>query len=465
MQATLCPDPPCNGRPCVTVNQESIVLIHIFTVRLSSTSMPATRRQKAFLARSAVQQLSPPKRAVWHSQIAEEDHNANGGKPSDDEPETPQAQQYIFDGVMYRTYQEMVDAKRKRNEQILQDLGFLDSGGVPRLGGSKKTAASQRGIKRQKVKTEPLPQRKSSRLSSEKSNLVALDYYVNDWNRNNAIVAVEGDGIALDAKDTEPPKPEYPKGRLNDGDDLQVEDAVQLMDEKWIKDDSVELAKKFVHETLLELCGGKVGIASSKGKSPTSVAAISIETDLSIKIKDLSIDDEAWVAKVTPERIYSVAAHPSEDKLVACAGDKWGYIGLWDVDAPVNDSHNGVHLFRVHSRPVCSLEWATGDSMISASYDGTIRRLNVETGCFQEIFASYDDSNTYYAEQLGFGLDDGHNFWHQHVSLDHRFAGPDPCLFLATSVGTALHLDLRLADRQRITFNKKLSDRKINTLR
>lgn len=382
---------------------------------------------------------------------------------SDEEPETPHGQTYIFDGVSYHTYQEMVDAKRKRNEQILQGLGFLDTGGAPRLESNRK-AATQRGIKRQKSKTEPLPRRKSSRLSSEKENLVALDYYVNDWNRNNSVVNVEGNGTGFDAKDAEPQKPDYPKGRLNDGDDMKVKDAVEMMDEKWINDDSVELAEQFVQKTLANLCGEKLEIPSSKRTSPTSVTATSLETDLASMVKSLSIDNQECVAKVTPERIYSVAAHPSENKLIACAGDKLGYIGLWDVDAPVDDSRNGVHLFRVHSRPICCLEWATDDSMISASYDGTIRRLNVETGTFEEIFASYDDSNTYYAEELGFGIDEGYSFWHQHVSLDHRFAGSDPCLFLATSVGTALHLDLRLAERQRITFNEQLSERKINTL-
>ena len=37
------------------------------------------------------------------------------------------------------------------------------------------------------------------------------------------------------------------------------------------------------------------------------------------------------VAKVTKDRIFSVAIHPSERKVLACAGDKWGKIGFWDV--------------------------------------------------------------------------------------------------------------------------------------
>jgi hypothetical protein len=425
--------------------------------------MPATRRQKT-AASSAAPQTPPPKRRSTRSQQVEGEEHDNDCILSDDQPETPQVEAYVFDGVSYPTYQEMVDAKRKRNEGILQGLGFLDTGGAPRLESNRKTA-TQRGIKRQKVKTEPLPRRKSNRLSTDKANLVALDYYVNDWNRNNSIIKVEGDDTAVDAKDSEPQKVEYHKGRLNEGDDLKVKDAIEMMNEKWIKDDSVELAERFIQKTLMDLRDEKLDMSSPKGKSPTVVTVASLDTDLTSKVENLSIDKEEWVAKVTPDRIYSVGAHPSEDKLIACAGDKLGYIGLWDVDAPTDDNRNGVHLFRVHSGPVCGMQWATPDSMISASYDGTIRRLNVETGTFEEIFASYDDSNTYHAEELGFGLDEGRRFWHQHVSLDHRFAGPNPCLFLATSVGKALHLDLRVADRQRITFNEQLSEKKINTLR
>jgi len=37
------------------------------------------------------------------------------------------------------------------------------------------------------------------------------------------------------------------------------------------------------------------------------------------------------VAKVVPERSFSVALHPSETKILAATGDKWGHLGIWDV--------------------------------------------------------------------------------------------------------------------------------------
>ena len=41
--------------------------------------------------------------------------------------------------------------------------------------------------------------------------------------------------------------------------------------------------------------------------------------------------NEFRVAKVVPNRIFSVAIHPSESKVLVVAGDKWGKIGFWDV--------------------------------------------------------------------------------------------------------------------------------------
>lgn len=37
------------------------------------------------------------------------------------------------------------------------------------------------------------------------------------------------------------------------------------------------------------------------------------------------------VAKVVPDRIFSLAIHPTEDKMLVMAGDKWGKLGFWDV--------------------------------------------------------------------------------------------------------------------------------------
>ena len=37
------------------------------------------------------------------------------------------------------------------------------------------------------------------------------------------------------------------------------------------------------------------------------------------------------VAKVTKDRVFSLAVHPTHEKLLVMAGDKWGKIGIWDL--------------------------------------------------------------------------------------------------------------------------------------
>jgi hypothetical protein len=422
--------------------------------------MPTTRRRK--------QQQQQQQQQKEKEEVEKEEDDDNDDATDQEEND----QVYLLDGVEYPTYQEMVNAKRKRNQEVLQGLGFLDNAIFKKQQQqATRKMASARGIKKQKIDTAPvLRSRKSSRLTGKKTSLVALDYYVNDWTRNTSFIKVE-EGVDGKGGDDESIAPEIPtnyKGRVNDGSDLTLEEAIALNDPKWIKEDTVESSTHFQTELLANNLNTKPSPSPTTTTSPASVLTDHWRKGLMSMVEDLSIDKEEWVAKVTPDRIYSVTTHPSESKLIACAGDKQGYVGLWDVDAKDgnNNRNNGVHLFRVHSSPVCCLEWASNDSMISASYDGTVRRLNVETGVFEEIFATYDDSDSYYAEELGYGLDEGSRFWLQHVTVDPRYKGSsNPCLFLSTSAGSALHMDLRVADKQRITFHEKLSEKKINTLR
>ena len=65
-------------------------------------------------------------------------------------------------------------------------------------------------------------------------------------------------------------------------------------------------------------------------------------------------------------------------------------------------------------------------------------------------------------DKLGFGTDHGYNSWIQSMELDHRYES-GKCFFLSTSEGGVMHIDLR--DNGRVTFDRVLSERKINTVR
>jgi len=129
-----------------------------------------------------------------------------------------------------------------------------------------------------------------------------------------------------------------------------------------------------LHPLSLEECG-----ASSSSTFLTTLATEPVVTTSSKgDLSSLSINSEQ-VAKVVPDRIFSVALHPGGEKLVAAAGDKWGKVGLWDCLDTESETH-GVHLFHYHSRPVNCLTWDVHSSqrLISTSYDGTSRQLDVE---------------------------------------------------------------------------------------
>lgn len=424
-------------------------------------------------------------------QLVEEESEEESEDEEDNELVGENHQVYVLDGVEYTDYQEFVAAKRKRNQKVLENLGFNDDS-TKFMSRKKPKTALQRGIKSNKsadaLTSTSTRSRRSSRLSGGKTKLVALDYYVNNWN-NDSKTIVQEDG-AVEVEGDEEGNDRVTRGkqgffndRVNDGSELSIQGAVRLNDPKWIRDNSVDLAKTFLDDLATSSGGSnptsrrnilRKSMETSRirrntdTKCPTSAVYGTDDWDATVitQVESLSIDKDEWVAKVTPDRIYSVVAHPSESKLVCCAGDKQGYIGLWDVDGATSENNNGVNLFRVHSRPICCLQWLNSNAMISASYDGTVRRLDVETGTFEEIFATYDDSDTTFAGDLGYDLDQGSRYWTQYVTQDPRYHGSsNPCLFVSTSVGDIFHLDLRVAHKERITFHESVSDRKVNTVR
>jgi hypothetical protein len=400
-----------------------------------------------------------------------------------------------------------VVAKRERNQKILLGLGLQHN-----LTEKKRKARPAAASRKVVATTTFAPARKSSRLSGDTTHHVALNYNVNDSVFDTSMVKMNEDGGDDEKGDNDNNKktPSYYKGRLNDGSDLTLEQAMGFNQTKLAKWTAEEAGVVQAFQQLTqELChlnhhtmttSHSSSLSTRTTTSPTSVVVLGSDTAddpqdttklswLQEKVDQLSIDNDEWVAKVTPERIYSVVMHPSSSKLIACAGDKTGHVGIWDVTASTaaatntnaaascssrngdgDDHQNYQHLFRPHSSVICCLAWTSTTTLVSASYDSTVRCFNAETETVTQLFGTYDDSDSFYAEDLGFGLDQGYRYWIQHVSVDPRYkanGGPttNPSLFLSTSVGTALHLDLRTTGKERITFHESLSDKKLNTLR
>ena len=112
-------------------------------------------------------------------------------------------------------------------------------------------------------------------------------------------------------------------------------------------------------------------------------------------LKKLRITPER-VAKVVPNRIFSLAIHPTESKVLLAAGGKWGSIGFWDVLDNESEKH-GVQVIKHHSRPINCLTFDIYNSskLISTSYDGSVRIFDINAQSSSVLFAYPEDSSNY----------------------------------------------------------------------
>lgn len=385
--------------------------------------------------------------------------------PLSDDDDVPQT--FMFNGKTYESYQEMVNAKRQRNQDVLARSGLLEAKAAIDNAAleQKATKAASRGLKRSNSPREPLPRRKSSRLQG----VAASGIYVESELAAGKVVIAGGLYTPDESENLK-----FFNNRVNDGSSLSVSEAVELCGSKWNKDGTtVAVAEKFMQQSLADITKKYMTSTSPRKGSPNSVRSVpgkSITSKtLQSNINALSLEDpDTCVAKVTPERIYSVACHPNPNHIIACAGDKRGHVGIWNVDQygvdakqeDESSSSDGVHLFKPFNGAVSSMTWnQSGTSLLAASYDGTVRSFDVEKQIFEEVFATYSDDDIY-KDKLGYNLDGGYKSWVQCLELDRRYGSE--CFFLSTSEGSVMHIDLR--SKGKLTFDQTLSERKINSM-
>jgi len=56
-----------------------------------------------------------------------------------------------------------------------------------------------------------------------------------------------------------------------------------------------------------------------------------VEATVKSELQEYKIPIPFWSVKVTQEMIYSIDIHPSPTKLLAVAGEKKGFLALWDM--------------------------------------------------------------------------------------------------------------------------------------
>ncbi|XP_038052643.1 WD repeat-containing protein 76-like isoform X2 [Patiria miniata] len=254
---------------------------------------------------------------------------------------------------------EMSAYEKKRLQNIQENAKFFASLGIAKTkeNMSQKSAKNAtKGLKREFKEKEVLPRRPLSLR----------------------IRRMDPEGVAL----PELPEPVY-------AEDLYARKPSGPFDME-----PINLGEDGGENSALRLFKSITSLSKSPNKSPKKEVQ---EPDLATftkTLQSLSLGPGGF-AKVTKKRISSVAIHPSPSKIIACAGDKTGGIGAWDVDS--QDGDDGVYLFQPHSRPVSCLQFAHGNptKLYSSSYDGTVRCGDFERGIFDEIHATDIDGDVY----------------------------------------------------------------------
>ncbi|KAJ5363153.1 hypothetical protein N7541_003997 [Penicillium brevicompactum] len=115
---------------------------------------------------------------------------------------------------------------------------------------------------------------------------------------------------------------------------------------------------------------------------------------------------EAWDPqriKITPERVYAMAFHPSETKPLIFAGDKMGHLGMLDAsqekpevdededdeDVKDDDPDPVLTTLKPHTRTISAMvvNPSKPTHLYTASYDSSIRSLDLEQMVSSEAYA------------------------------------------------------------------------------
>ncbi|KAF8247718.1 WD40 repeat-like protein [Wilcoxina mikolae CBS 423.85] len=97
--------------------------------------------------------------------------------------------------------------------------------------------------------------------------------------------------------------------------------------------------------------------------------------------------------KITPERIYHLEFHPTTEKKLIFAGDKVGNLGILNASDSDSNETPDISTYKLHARTISSffIPPSSPSSLITSSYDSTIRRFDLNSGKSVELFVHPDE--------------------------------------------------------------------------
>lgn len=169
------------------------------------------------------------------------------------------------------------------------------------------------------------------------------------------------------------------------------------------------------------LPGSRVPFAPEDGATEGFVAMMKTgqkTTMIDVEIAELpedpriGIKSAACVAKVLQDRIYSVALHPSQDKIIAATGSKSGQLAFWDATALYYDHDTTFgcqqaapyYLFHPHSGSLSTLRYCPGKAsqLLSCGYEGSIQCMDIVKGCFETVYTAPKELDEQYISTFDF---------------------------------------------------------------
>ncbi|KKA26001.1 hypothetical protein TD95_002721 [Thielaviopsis punctulata] len=128
--------------------------------------------------------------------------------------------------------------------------------------------------------------------------------------------------------------------------------------------------------------------------------------------------------KITPQRIYALGFHPTEDKPLIFAGDKEGAMGVFDAsqepikeeaeddDEDTEEAYQDPQIlaFKTHSRTLSAFAFSPADAnaVFSGSYDSSIRKVDLALGVSVQVYAPADEMDDEPISALDIAASDPH---------------------------------------------------------
>ncbi|EEQ85852.1 hypothetical protein RJZ56_005956 [Blastomyces dermatitidis] len=286
------------------------------------------------------------------------------------------------------------DALLKKLTQEAQSSGLFTKGSSTKSSRPVSQSTKKTPAKRVKKENEaPVPRRTSSRLAG-----LAAD---SEIAKRKADEQYEAQKAAAQAK------------RIRVSGDLKMGD-ILVGGQKW--DGSLFLGEEAAPPRFARTFGGD-DIEKTTNKELKSLRE---------KMSGLNLW-EPWEPnriKITPERVYSMVFHPTEAKPLIFAGDKLGNLGIFDAsqtlpvavkveddeDEDDDDPDPIITTIKPHARTISSMHLhpSTPSKLYTASYDGSVRALDLEKSISTEAYAPASKSDEEAVSSVDMAPDDPH---------------------------------------------------------